>query len=217
MAKQDIELIYFNGPGRGELARLCLHAGGVEFKDNRVSMEDWGAIKMDPTSGPGSLFKTVPALRVGGEWIGQSRAVSFAAAEIGLKSNELTMMQRAKDQMFLSAHADIQGCMYKCLFGSDESKAAGKEALTASVTPTLTTLENQLPDSGFLHGGDKVSLGDLSLYNLVASFFPGLKALGFNMEPFPKATALTEKVQNLESLQGYFKFMAAALAAAQKK
>ena len=31
----DRELMYFNGPGRGECIRLILHAGSVSFKDTR--------------------------------------------------------------------------------------------------------------------------------------------------------------------------------------
>ena len=31
--------------------------------------------------------------------------------------------------MFLGVHADMQEVLYACLFGSDDSKAKGKEAL----------------------------------------------------------------------------------------
>eukprot|EP00938_MAST-03A_sp_MAST-3A-sp1_P000821 g821.t1 len=37
--------MYFNGPGRAELARLALHAGGVQFEDKRLSMEEFAALK----------------------------------------------------------------------------------------------------------------------------------------------------------------------------
>ena len=32
--------MYFNGPGRAELARLALHAGGVQFEDKRLSVRN---------------------------------------------------------------------------------------------------------------------------------------------------------------------------------
>ena len=32
---------YFDGRGRGELPRLVMKAGGIEFEDDRVQFEDW--------------------------------------------------------------------------------------------------------------------------------------------------------------------------------
>merc|ERR1719453_2459722 len=88
--------------------------------------------------------------------------------------------------MFLNAHADLQSACYDCLFGSDESKAKGKDQLSDKVTPILQVLEGQLPASGFLHGGESPSLGDLCVFNVVTSKFPGLQALGVDMGPYPK-------------------------------
>lgn len=68
--------------------------------------------------------------------------------------------------------------MYKCLFGSEESKKAGLEALPGKITKPLAALERHVPDSGFVNGRSLPSLADLVLYDLVNSPFPGLKALG---------------------------------------
>jgi hypothetical protein len=63
--------------------------------------------------------------------------------------------------MYAGTHADLQGAMYKCLFGSDESKAAGKEALPETATKFLTALERMVPADGFVNGGAAVTLADL--------------------------------------------------------
>lgn len=41
----NYKLSYFNVRGRGELARLILHAAGVQFEDHRFEGADWPAIK----------------------------------------------------------------------------------------------------------------------------------------------------------------------------
>jgi glutathione S-transferase len=88
--------------------------------------------------------------------------------------------------------------MYACLFGDDESKAKGKEQLGGKITPLLEGIERQYNcDSPFLYssgeGGPR--LGDLAVYNLVESPFPGLKALGFDLSPFNKITATSDAVK----------------------
>ena len=45
MEKPKLKLTYFNGRGRGELARLILAHGGREFEDCRIEQSDWPAMK----------------------------------------------------------------------------------------------------------------------------------------------------------------------------
>lgn len=39
------KLIYFDLPGRGELARLLLHYGGIKFEDKRIGFAEWPEFK----------------------------------------------------------------------------------------------------------------------------------------------------------------------------
>ena len=39
------EVVYFDGLGRAEAIRLALHIGGVPFKDTRVAVADWPALR----------------------------------------------------------------------------------------------------------------------------------------------------------------------------
>jgi len=63
--------------------------------------------------------------------------------------------------------------MYKCLFGDDDAKKAGLEALPAAVEKFFTGLEARVPEQGFVHGRETPSLADLVVFNLVKSPFPG--------------------------------------------
>jgi len=115
--------------------------------------------------------------------------------DVALRGEELTNQQRATDSMFLGAWADMQGAMYKGLFGTPESKAAGMKALPAAVTRYMGGLEKQLPESGFVHGRDIPSIADLVIYNLMMSKFPGLLALKQDMSPFPRVASTTKAVE----------------------
>ena len=41
----EYKLIYFNVPGRAELARLLFHYGGQEFEDCRFERSEWPQVK----------------------------------------------------------------------------------------------------------------------------------------------------------------------------
>merc|ERR1719150_3007405 len=100
--------------------------------------------------------------------------------------------------MVLGAHADLQAAMYKCLFGDDASKATGKEALPSATAPTLAGLERVLIrktcKGHFFFCEDGPTLADLAVYNLIESPFPGLKALGIDLAPYPKMCAVAKAV-----------------------
>lgn len=187
----ELELIYFNGPGRGELTRLALHAGGVAFKDTRIAMgPDWQAIKSDPNSAPAKCFGSMPVIVHGKHMVAQSIALSQYAADLGInKSKPPTPYQRGLDMMACGAHADLQAAMYKCLFGTDESKAKERADLEAKVKPALDGLERFYKgDSPFLYSAevDGPTLGDLAVLNFVTSPFPGLTALKVDLDAYPK-------------------------------
>jgi len=71
-----VEFVYFDGPGRGNLTRLLLKAGDVDFTDTRISQEDWPSVKNDPNSLPSQCFGSMPVLKHGEMLIAQSMACS---------------------------------------------------------------------------------------------------------------------------------------------
>merc|ERR1712195_119689 len=171
------ELIYFGGPGRAELTRRAFKVGEVAFTDTRHEMADWPAIKADPTSIPAQCFGSMPCIHHDDLILAQSQACAVYAAELG-------------------AYADLQSALYACLFGSDESKAAGMEALPNKTAPLLAGLERMLSRSeGVLFfSQSKPSLGDLAVYDAIKSPFPGLEALGQDTSSYEKITALVAEV-----------------------
>ena len=122
------------------------------------------------------------------------------AAELGIYQQgvlgDAPSVNRAVDLMVLGAYADLQSAMYACLFGTDESKAAGMEALPGKVAPLLAGLERMLgrTEGSFFFSQGKPSLGDLAVYDAIKSPFPGLEALGQDTSAYEKITALVAAV-----------------------
>merc|ERR1712224_461608 len=133
----------------------------------------------------------MPVIVHGEHMVAQSIATAQYAADLGInKEKPPNAYQRALDTMVLGAHADLQAAMYKCLFGAPESKEAAKAELPEKVKPNLEGLERILSrteGTPFIYSSeaDGPTLGDLAVYNIVLSPFPGLKALEVDLEPYP--------------------------------
>ena len=210
------ELIYFDGPGRAELTRLAFAAGNVPFKDTRLAMADWPKVKQDAASVPAKCFGSMPCIQHGDRLVAQSQATAVYAAQLGLwKEGRLGLtslnetVNTATELMVLGAHADLQTAMYACLFGDDDSKAKGKEALPGAVKPILEGLERVLERKAstgpFFFCAEGPTLADLAVYDFLESPFPGLKALGVELAAFPKVLAVAQAVAKDPYVESYLK------------
>merc|ERR1712039_644032 len=74
-----VKLTYFDLEGRGELIRLLLHAGNIDFEDFRFGFGEWAKHK------PNTPFGSVPVLHWDGEEMAQTMAiVRFVARKVGM-------------------------------------------------------------------------------------------------------------------------------------
>jgi len=201
------ELIYFGGPGRAQLTRLLFAAGDVDYTDTHVEQGDWPAIKSNPDSAQAKMFGSMPVITHGDFSLAQSQACAQYAADLGIYTNTPpTPEQRALDAMMMGAHADMQTAMYACLFGSDESKAAGMTDLAGKVTPILEGIERfyKSDETCFLFAPEVIgpSVGDIAILDAVISPFPGLLALGFDMSPFAKIQKMIDMCRSSSARPG---------------
>ena len=72
----SIKIVYFPFPGRVEPTRLALTLGGIEFEDQRVTIEEWNALRVDIAP------KQLPLMHVGDKVISQSNAQLRYASQI---------------------------------------------------------------------------------------------------------------------------------------
>merc|ERR1712083_57788 len=112
-----------------------------------IEQDAWKAVKSDPESTPAKCFGSMPCIKHGNMLLAQSEATATYAAHLGIWKTRLgadPAKNRALEMTVLGAHADLQAAMYKCLFGDDESKAKGKEALPQAAAGLLAGLERAL-------------------------------------------------------------------------
>ena len=206
------ELMYFNGPGRANSTRLAFHVGGVEFDDTRVA--NWPEVKADPTTAPSQLFGYMPAIKHGETLVGESIATALYAAELGIWTKGVLgetpseiAKNRATEAMIALTYENLRSAMYKCLFGDDDSKAAGRAALPEASGKFLAAVERALQrktsPGPYFFSQSGPSLADLAVYDNVKSRFPGLEALGISIDEYPKITALVQAVAKVDAVIKY--------------
>jgi len=147
--------------------------------------DQWPAVKADPNSDPAKAFGSMPVLRQGDFFLAQSQALSQYASDLAMTAAmmEPSAQHRALDMMIVGAWADVQAAMYGVVFGS-----APREGLETKITPTLEGIQRQYKDGPFLYvpKGGLPTLGDLAVYDMVKSPFPGLLALKVDLTNFKK-------------------------------
>jgi glutathione S-transferase len=197
-------LIYFDATGRANLVRLAFVAGGVEFIDKRV--DNWPEIKADPTSVPAKLFGMLPCIEHNGTMLAQSMALTCYAADLGIWKG-ISPADRATDMMVLCTNDELKSVMLKCLFGDDESKKAGKEALPEAAGKLLVALEKMLErktcEGPFFTSSSGPTLADVAVFDIISNPFPGLKALDFDFSAFPKVVACAEAVGEVAAIKTF--------------
>lgn len=184
------KLIYFNGKGRGEPARLLFAFAGIEYEDCRVAGEEWQKLK--PTIPTGQL----PALVVDGTMLQQSMAIiRYLAREFNLAgSNNLEM---AKAESVLETIVEMQGEMKPLYFEKDEAKKAEmkKKIYEDVIKPKMQILENMLIANGVeVFVGKTITVADIMVFSAADSM---QSFLSVNvLEGFPKLTVLKQKVED---------------------
>eukprot|EP00971_Amphidinium_carterae_P160060 3173040-Amphidinium_carterae.1 len=182
---KPIELIYFDGVGRGQLMRYLLMAGNLEFKDTRLTRSEWQQMKQDSSSVPGRLFQQLPVLVHGDHTIGQSFAVASYIADIGLNTVSAPLPhERAMDFCVHAAVEAIRKELYKVAFAPEgKGKQAAAKACAAEIRPFLDGLERLygvVSYTPFLYrtAESGPSLADIALLDVMFSEFPGIVRLG---------------------------------------
>jgi len=193
------KLVYFDGRGRGEVARLLFAVSGVKYEDERVSMEEWQALK------PNTPFGSLPTLDVEGQTLCQSGTIArFLAERFGLLGS--SDLERARINMILDCVTDMFEGGIKIRDIKDETEKA--EAMKKFMGETLPThlgnfqklLEANNGGDGFFVG-NKLSVADIYFFQ----YTNGMEQFGavFNWDKFPKLQALNQKVSSEPKIKAY--------------
>ena len=152
-----VKLVYFDLEGRGELIRLLLHAGNIDFEDFRFGFADWPKLK------PTTPFGSVPVLFWDGEEMAQTMAmVRFVARKVGMAGK--SDMEFFKADMVACHFDEIWSKLPGMRFAATQEDRVAKatevrdEFLPKWLTPLETLLEKR--------GGEWYSSGGATFADL---------------------------------------------------
>lgn len=196
MSAPQLKVTYFDAAGRGELTRLLLTFGGVEFVDERIQHADFLALK--PTLPLGQL----PTITVDGTVYSQSMAMARYAAKLaGLFPANPEHALRA--DMVSETLCDLVNTLVAIVFvEKDEAVKAEKSKtfIDETVPKVLAALEKMVQGKFFL--GESVSYADVQLFDFVVN---GIKPrfAELSTAAFPKLEAIMENVKSNANIVAY--------------
>ncbi|KAI1704860.1 glutathione S-transferase 1 [Ditylenchus destructor] len=194
------KLTYFDFRGLGETSRLILHYAEVDFEDNRLTREEWAAIK------PTMPYEQLPVLEVDGVKIPQSLAIGrFLAKRFGLAGK--TDIESALLDSIIYLQKDFfheVGSWFAVVVGRKEGD---KDKLYKDVFepaaeryfPRLVKLLNESGNGYFAKSG--LSWVDFCLANTSLTFKNFTPEI---LEKYPELKNHFERVHALPQLQSYF-------------
>jgi len=192
-----IKLTYFNVRGRAEVSRLMLAHKGVEYEDNRITGDQWKALK------PKTPFGSMPLLEYNGLELAQSMTIGrFLAREMNLAGK--TRTEEAQVDMVVDCIIDLIGARIKAVFEKDEKKKAElMEKLKKETVPgAMANLEAILAKNGgkFMVGND-VTWADFEVSNFFQAVLTehGEAAFGANKQ----LLALTKSVMEMPNVKAW--------------
>ena len=155
----DIKVVYFDIYGRAEPLRLMLHSKKVNFKDERVTNEQWAKMKGTPAAGE---FNCMPHLWINGK---NNQQITSNIRAVGVNLgyyNQNDAMQAYIADWSVECWNDFIGAFSKVLFCQDDSKKPDlMKAAMACLDGWLRQCEEKMnAHKGGFVAGSKVSTGD---------------------------------------------------------
>merc|ERR1712168_291772 len=155
-----VKFVYFDAQAKGELTRLLLAAGNIDYEDFRVGFADWpGEIKAT------TPFGQMPVLYWDGEELAQSMAIArFVARKVGLAGK--SDLEFCQADMIACHYEDIWTKLPKMKFAKsqEEREELAKEFLTEFLPKWLKPLEAILAKRGNgWFAGNGATFADLAI------------------------------------------------------
>jgi len=157
------KLIYFNGRGRAEPARLIFAYAGVNYNDHRIEGAEWPALK------PKTPFGQLPILDIdnGKVVLSQSKAIArYLGNEFNLAPKD--NIQAARGDMLVDGYEDVQKHFVPWFQEKDpaKKKELWKQLETEHIVPFLKLYEKFLTDNGTTYFlTNSITWADLFLFD----------------------------------------------------
>ena len=159
------KLYYFNGRGRVEVSRLIFTAAGEKFEDIRISEQEWPEKKLTMP------LKQIPVLEVDGVMLPQSMSIArFLARQFNLAGKD--NLEQAKVEAVADSATDLLNKFGPIYWYEEEpKKSESYKKFFAEELPkhfeNLQTLANAYGEGGSFFVGNKLTLADLYVYDVL--------------------------------------------------
>jgi prostaglandin-H2 D-isomerase / glutathione transferase len=202
-----IQLHYFHGRGIGEPIRLLLTVGGVDFVDNRYTLDEFAAMADLKAKLP---FGQIPALEVGGVFLGQTDSLMRFSARLANLYPQ-NSLEAARSDMIVAHQADIHSSIAKMSFdgvpGAPGTKMVPEPerrerigAWMENTLPGLLERLEQLAEPDFMIG-TTLSWADICVFNRLTQLLDTDETL--LAAKLPKLRAVYEGVAALPSVRAW--------------
>ncbi len=185
-------LTYFDmAASRGEECRLAFAIAGVDFDDNRLTREQWIALK------PSTPFGSLPVLDLPGQPpIAQSNAIlAYIGRTYGVHPTD--PVEAARHEAVLSHVEDLRAKVAVPSSLNEGAKKIAREQMAATTVPTWASyVEAQIGDGPF-YAGERPQVVDVKLYMGMRPFRRGVMdhIPTTVFDGFPKLIRLYEAVE----------------------
>lgn len=169
MSKLKLTYFDFNG-GRGEPIRLALVLGGVAFEDERITFEQWPALK------PKMPFQALPVLEVDGQTLSQSNAITRYVGRLA-DLYPTDPWQAALCDEVMDSLEDIGQRLFSTIpMDNEDEKRRVREALASGPIPMhLARLNSCLQARGGNYFADnRLTIADLKVFVWVKQLRSGM-------------------------------------------
>lgn len=161
----SLKLTYFDTTGRAEPIRLALAVGGIAFEDERLSGDQFGALK------PKIPVGQVPVLTVDGVVYSQSAAIlRYAGKLAGLYSRDDDLAAMRVDEVL----DHIEDAVVKIY---QNSSADGRKQFVDETLPKYLSALNKIAEENEKSPwlvGDSMTIADLKCYVFVTGLASGV-------------------------------------------
>jgi len=187
------KLEYFPLRGRGELARMIMMAGDIEYENKIIQFSEWPDHKKNTPLG------TMPVLEIDGEVrLAQSGAIARYLAHVAGIAGKSPRQKAVLDMMYET--------LYEILFklplqdpDGPEKAAKAKKVVEEIIYPALKLIEKKAEGSKHLVGG---CLSYVDLY--LVEFCYNLRNMpGFKLSDFKRLSSIRDSVASIPKVKKY--------------
>lgn len=168
MPEYKLDYFDFHG-GRGEVTRLIMAIGGIDFEDNRIPVADWPGVREQ------APFHALPVLHVDGEAISQSNAMNRYLGRLAGLYPEDPLEALRCDEVCDAVEDILTKVVVTFGIKDEDEKKAAREALAAGpIKLYLQTLQAKLERGGDYFVEDRVTVADIKVFVWIRSLRSGI-------------------------------------------